>query len=75
MPNALAGSRIRKYSVTLSGHRTSVSLEQDFWSALREVARRDGCSTSALIERIDRERDGNLSSAVRVYVLRRFKAG
>ena len=75
LSSAADGSRIRKHSVTLSGHRTSVSLEQDFWLALQEIARRDGGSASALIERIDRERKGNLSSALRVYVLKRCKAG
>ena len=58
--------RLRKHSVTLAGHRTSLSLEEAFWSALRDIARREGCSMTALIERIDGARSGNLSSAVRV---------
>ncbi len=62
---------IRKRSVTLAGHRTSLSLEPEFWQALKAAARAEGLSLNALIGRIDRERSTNLSSAVRVYLLRR----
>ncbi len=62
---------IRKRSVTLAGHRTSLSLETEFWQALKAVAHAEGLSLNALIERIDQDRAGNLSSAVRVYLLRR----
>ena len=65
---------IRKRSVTLAGHRTSLSLEPEFWEALKAAARDEGLSLNALIGRIDRERRGNLSSAVRVYLLRRAQA-
>lgn len=65
------GQVIRKRSVTLAGHRTSLSLETEFWDALKAAARADGLSLNALIERIDENRAGNLSSAVRVYLLRR----
>jgi predicted DNA-binding ribbon-helix-helix protein len=61
---------IRKRSVTLAGHRTSLSLETEFWQALKAVAHAEGLSLNALIERIDQDRAGNLSSAVRVYLLR-----
>ena len=66
-----AGTGVRKRSVTLAGHRTSLSLESEFWQALKAAARADGLSLNALLARIDRERSGNLSSAVRVYLLRR----
>ena len=66
-----AGPLIRKRSVTLAGHRTSLSLENEFWEALKAAARAEGLSLNALIERIDKDRSGNLSSAVRVYLLRR----
>lgn len=69
-----ADCKLRKHSVTLSGHRTSLSLEEAFWSALRDIANREGCSITALIERIDGERSTNLSSAVRVFVLQHWKA-
>ena len=73
MTAAEPDATIRKHSVTLAGHRTSLSLEEAFWSALRDIARREGRSITALIERIDGERTGNLSSAVRVFVLRHWK--
>jgi predicted DNA-binding ribbon-helix-helix protein len=62
---------VRKRSVTLAGHRTSLSLEPEFWDALKAAARAEGLSLNVLIARIDRERGTNLSSAVRVYLLRR----
>ncbi|GAB4236280.1 MAG: hypothetical protein Kow0032_21310 [Methyloligellaceae bacterium] len=67
---------IRKRSLTIAGHRTSVSLEDEFWDALAEVAKSRGLSPSALIGEIDRERDatpGGLSSAIRVHVLNHFR--
>jgi len=71
---------IRKRSVTIAGHRTSLSLEPAFWDALKQLARDRGLSINALIEEIDRKasqggaRDINLSSAVRVYLLRTVQA-
>ncbi len=65
---------VKKRSVEIAGHRTSLSLEEAFWRALKRIAARDGVSINSLIERIDRERAGNLSSAVRVYVLERIEA-
>jgi len=62
-------STLRKRSVTIAGHRTSVSLEPPFWSALREIAAARGVSLNALIAEIDDGRSGNLSSALRVFVL------
>ncbi len=64
---------IKKRSVEIAGHRTSLSLEEAFWRALKRIAAQDGVSINRLIERIDRERAGNLSSAVRVYVLERVE--
>ncbi len=65
---------VKKRSVEIAGHRTSLSLEEAFWRALKRIAARDGVSINRLIARIDRERAGNLSSAVRVYVLERIEA-
>ncbi len=65
---------VKKRSVEIAGHRTSLSLEEAFWRALKRIAAQDGVSINRLIERIDRERGGNLSSAVRVYVLERLEA-
>ncbi len=60
---------LNKRSVVIDGHRTSVSLEPEFWEALGTLAREEGVSVNALVARIDRMRTGNLSSAIRVYVL------
>ena len=65
---------VKKRSVEIAGHRTSLSLEEAFWRALKRIAARDGVSINRLIERIDRERGGNLSSAVRISVLERLEA-
>lgn len=63
-------TEMRKRSVTLAGHQTSISLEAAFWDALRAIAAEHGLSVNALVERIDEGRTGNLSSAIRVFVLR-----
>lgn len=65
---------IVKRSVVIAGHRTSVSLEPAFWDALKELAQRRALSINKLIAEIDRDRAGNLSSAIRVYVLRAARA-
>ncbi len=66
-------TRLRKRSVTIAGHRTSVSLEQAFWEALKDIAAADGTSINALVAGIDADRSGNLSSGLRVYVLGRLR--
>ena len=59
-----------KRSVSIAGHRTSVSLEAPFWDALKEIAGRRGASVQQLIGEIDVGRGAqNLSSAIRVFVL------
>ena len=64
---------LAKRSVTIAGHRTSLSLEPEFWTALKDLARRDGRSLAATVVAIDSNRGAqNLSSAVRVYVLRQL---
>ena len=60
---------VRKRSVVVAGHKTSVSLEQPFWDELARIARARGVSINSLIGAIDKGRDGNLSSALRVFVL------
>ncbi|AWM86271.1 aryl-sulfate sulfotransferase [Microvirga sp. 17 mud 1-3] len=67
---ASLGAGILKRSVSIAGHRTSISLEEPFWQALREIATRRSTSVQALIGLIDAERGAqNLSSAIRVFVL------
>ena len=69
------GSGIAKRSVSIAGHRTSISLEEPFWEVLREIAERETLSIQALIGRIDAERgEQNLSSAIRVFVLSDLRA-
>jgi len=59
-----------KRSVTIAGHRTSLSLEPEFWQALKTSAKSQNLSITQLITAIDKPRgDRNLSSACRVYVL------
>lgn len=60
---------LKKRSVIVDGHRTSVSLEGAFWNALRDIAKRRTVTLNQLISDIDKGRAGNLSSAIRVYIL------
>jgi len=61
-----------KHSLTLKGHRTSVSLEAEFWEAFQRLARARGVSLNELAAEVDAGRDGDvgLASAIRVWVLR-----
>jgi predicted DNA-binding ribbon-helix-helix protein len=64
-------SQNKKRSITLVGRKTSITIEDDFWNALREIAWVQGISISDLILKIDNDREqGNLSSAIRLFVLR-----
>jgi len=63
-------STVEKRSVVVCGHKTSISLEDAFWDQLREIARAKQCTISKLIAEIDEDRlHGNLSSAIRLFVL------
>jgi predicted DNA-binding ribbon-helix-helix protein len=64
-----------KRSLTLSGHRTSVSLEQEFWDALNEIAGASGKPLARLVDEIDKRqgRGKNLSSALRLFVLAHYR--
>lgn len=68
---------MRKRSLTIAGHRTSVSLEEPFWAGLAEMAAARGESVAAVVAGIDRARhaEGNLSAAVRVAVLKWYRDG
>ena len=64
-----------KRSIYINGHKTSVSLENEFWQGLREIAGRDRAAITTLVEQIDRARNTcNLSSAIRVFVFNHFRA-
>jgi predicted DNA-binding ribbon-helix-helix protein len=63
-------SAVVKHSIVIAGHRTSVSLEKEFWNALKEIAHAKHMTLSDLVALIDSDRQhGNLSSAIRLFVL------
>ena len=63
-------SSVAKRSIVFKGHKTSVSLEDEFWNALKEIAGKRALHISELVAEVDEQRgDGNLSSALRVFVL------
>ena len=65
-----------KRSLSIAGHRTSLSLEPEFWEALQAAASARGLTASALVAEIDQTRGGrNLSSAVRVWILKDLLRG
>lgn len=74
--NARMSARPVKHSLTLHGHRTSVSLEAEFWAAFREIAARRGQTLNQLAAEVDESREGEvgLASAIRVFILQSFRA-
>lgn len=68
---------VRKRSVSIAGHATSFSLEDEFWKALHALAGQRHCSVAALVMTIDAERapDANLSSAIRTYLFAAARRG
>jgi predicted DNA-binding ribbon-helix-helix protein len=68
-----------KHSLSIARHRTSISIEDEFWDALLAIARADGKSVATLVGEIDKSRSGkvgpqgSLSAAIRVYVLERMQ--
>jgi predicted DNA-binding ribbon-helix-helix protein len=68
-------SAVIKRSIVIAGHKTSVSLEDDFWSGLKEIAAGRKQTLSDLVAGIDTGRAaGNLSSAIRLFVLNHYRA-
>jgi predicted DNA-binding ribbon-helix-helix protein len=69
-------SPVVKRSVVIGGHKTSVSLEEAFWDGMKEISRERGKTISELVSEIDdRRQQGNLSSALRLFVLDHFRTG
>ncbi len=64
---------MKKHSLLIMGHATSVSLEDEFWESLKEIAFEESKSIQQLIEHIDLDRTSNLSSAIRIYILNHLK--
>jgi predicted DNA-binding ribbon-helix-helix protein len=68
-------SAVVKHSIVISGHKTSVSLENDFWNGLKQIGRENKTTLSGLVGDIDvRRLHNNLSSAIRVFVLHHFRS-
>jgi predicted DNA-binding ribbon-helix-helix protein len=69
-------STVAKRSIVLAGHKTSISLEDAFWLGLKDIASSRRSTLSNLIGSINTDREqGNLSSAIRLFVLNHYKAG
>ena len=67
-------SPVVKRSIVIAGHKTSVSLEDAFWASLKDIAGTRNMTLSELVASIDADRrQGNLSSAIRLYVLDHFR--
>ena len=64
---------MKKRSIRIAGHNTSISLEPEFWDELKRVADTRGISLNQLIGEVDIGRSGNLSSALRLFVLSELK--
>ena len=60
---------MKKHSVLICGHATSISIEEPFWITLKQIAEEKGCSLAGLITDIDSKRQTNLSSALRISVV------
>ncbi|MCB4770900.1 ribbon-helix-helix domain-containing protein [Ancylobacter sp. Lp-2] len=68
-------SPVVKRSIVIAGHKTSVSLEDQFWDALKEIAAEKRSTLSDIVASIDSGRNqGNLSSAIRLFVLAHYRA-
>ena len=69
-------SPVVKRSVIVGGRKTSVSLEESFWSCMKDIAGQRGMTLSELVSEIDKNRQqGNLSSAIGLFVLDHFRSG
>ena len=64
---------MKRRSLQIMGHSTSISMEDEFWSVLKEIAESQKTTIQELITQIDLQRTGNLSSAVRVFILNNLK--
>jgi predicted DNA-binding ribbon-helix-helix protein len=65
---------VKKRSIVIADHKTSISLEEPFWIGINEIARSRGNTLSELVSEIESRREhANLSSAIRLFVLEHFK--
>jgi predicted DNA-binding ribbon-helix-helix protein len=68
-------SSVIKRSIAVDGHKTSISLEDAFWSDLKDIAHSQQTTLSKLVAKIDETRQGNLSSAIRLFILEHMRNG
>jgi len=65
---------MKKYSVKIANHPSSISLEEEFWIVLKNIAQNQRKSLNALVTEIDKKKEtDNLSSAIRVYILKHMQ--
>lgn len=65
---------MKKRSLTIDGHRTSISLENEFWDGLKNIAKNTNCTLIEIIRQIDERRSSGLSSAIRIFVLNYYRS-
>jgi predicted DNA-binding ribbon-helix-helix protein len=76
MKPSVTSSTVLKRSVVVDGHKTSISLEEPFWSGLKEIAHAQGATVGQTVAEIDKGRkQANLSSAIRLFVLDHVRNG
>lgn len=63
---------MKKHSVELSGHRTSIAIEDEFWHELRKIAQEKNISLRQILIQIDNNRTHNLASSIRLFVLNHY---
>ena len=69
-----SASPVKKRSIVISNHKTSLTLEDGFWLSLKEIAAHEELPLAQLVARIDRDRQhANLSSTIRLYVLDHYR--
>jgi predicted DNA-binding ribbon-helix-helix protein len=66
-------SSVVKRTVVIGGHKTSISLEDEFWTGLKEIAASRQTTCSGLLSEINERREANLSSAIRLFVLEHYQ--
>jgi predicted DNA-binding ribbon-helix-helix protein len=66
---------MKKRSITIAGHATSLTLEDEFWDALKEISASKGLSIAGMIRQIDAQNEErtNLSSAIRIFILLHYR--
>ncbi|WP_262696130.1 ribbon-helix-helix domain-containing protein [Kordiimonas aquimaris] len=69
----LDDATLQKHSVTIAGHRTSISLEKCFWRHLRTTAENRNMSINELVRQLDEARNGSLSGAIRAFVMQNLE--